>query len=476
MMPCSWSGVRRASRIHTATTRGWITLKNRRFRGLSLFVVAAVLGVVPLAAPALAAPATVVTDLNPDTGFPAGRTASLSFSISPDSRTLSKFTLSPPSGYKVEAIGTVSAGAAVLTPAGAIAVTGLAISPSQTATVTFTAKASCVSGTHAWPVEARDTQNRVYNATGDRSTDVAGNCGLAFVNQPGNTKAGELITSGDRQTGGPIQVQLVDGLNNPVTHFPVDVTFGFGSNPNGASATLTVGTETTNANGIATFDDETPAAEGGDGLEINKANVAAFTDYTILPKGATTATASISGPASAGFDIWEDATKCLGANCALSHDGDEYLVPNGQENALLSASTFSTAESNINCAGYTEITGDVVWHEYTGSAAVLVKIHITRTEMKASANNGQALVKVCVGLLDEGALTGQQKWANLGVVADHQDSDGDGFDDIWVALAPNCPNQTPDQFAPCVARQYGDGAGGSFTEVWIPGGDPPRRT
>jgi hypothetical protein len=462
--------------MYTATTRGWITLKNRRFRGLSLFVVAAVLGLVPLATPALAAPATVVTDLNPDTGLPAGQTASLSFAITPDSRTLSRFTLTPPSGsgFKVETIGPVSAGVAQSSGDG-ILVTGLSASPSQTVTLSFTARASCVSGVQEWIVDARDTQNRQYNPTGDRSTNVSGNCDLAFVNQPGNTKAGELITGGDRQSGGPIQVRLNDDLGNLVTHIPVPVTFEFGSNPNGAAAILTVGTETT-VDGVATFDDETPAVEGGDGLEINIANVAAFTEYTLVPKGATAATASITGPASAGFDIWEDATKCLGANCALSHDGDEYVVPGGQADALLSASTFSTNESNINCAGYTEITGDVVWHEYTGTAPVLVKIHITRAEMKASANNGQALVKVCVGLLDEGALTGEQKWANLGVVADHQDSDGDGFDDIWVALAPACPNQTPDQFAPCVDRQYGDGAGGSWTEVWIPGGDPPRRS
>ena len=58
-----------------------------------MFVVAAVLGLVPLAAPALAAPATVVTDLNPDTGLPAGQTANLSFAITPDSRTLNRFTL-----------------------------------------------------------------------------------------------------------------------------------------------------------------------------------------------------------------------------------------------------------------------------------------------------------------------------------------------------------------------------------------------
>jgi hypothetical protein len=441
---------------------------------LSLFVAAAVLGLVPLAAPALAAPATVVTDLNPDTGLPAGQAANLSFAITPDSRTLSRFTLTPPSGYKVETIGTVSAGVAQPSGSG-ILVTGLSASPSQTVTLTFTAKASCVSGgLHAWTVDARDTQNRQYNPTGDRSTEVAGNCDLAFVNQPSNTKAGELITSGDRQSGGAIKVQLVDDLGGPVTHFPVAVTFGFGSNPNGASATLTVGTEMTDASGVATFDDETPDAEGGDGLEINKANVAAFTQYTIVPKGATLT--SITGTPSAGFDIWEDATKCAGANCTLSHDGDEYVVPAGQDGALLSASTFSTSQSNINCAGYTPITSDVVWHEYTGTAPVLVKIHITKTEMKASANNGQALVKVCVGLLDEGSLTGQQKWLNLGVVADHQDSDGDGIDDIWVALAPTCPNQSPDDFAPCVARQYGDGNGGSWTEAWIPGGDPPRRT
>lgn len=448
-------------------------LKNRRFRALSLFIVAAVLGLVPLAAPALAAPATVVADLNPDTGLPAGQASGLSFAITPESRTLSRFTLTPPSGYQVVSVDPVAGGTSSIS-GGAVVVTGLSASPSQTTTVTFSAKASCVNGTHTWTVDARDAQNRAYTATGDRQSQVTGDCDLDILNQPSNTEAGELITSGDRQTGGAIQVRLVDDLGNPVTHFPVAVTFVFGSNPVGASATLTVGTETTDATGVATFDDETPAAEGGDGLEINTANVAAFTEYTIVPRGATLT--SITGDPSAGFDIWENATKCAGANCTLSHDGDEYVVPGGQADALLSASTFSTSESNINCAGYEEITSDVVWHEYTGSGPVLVKIHITRAEMKASANNGQARVALCVGLLDEGALTGFDKWAALGVTADHQDSDGDTFDDIWVALAPACPNQNPAGSAPCIARQYGDGNGGSWTEAWIPGGDPPRRT
>ncbi len=262
-----------------------------------------------------------------------------------------------------------------------------------------------------------------------------------FLNDPSNTKTGALITDGDRVSASPIQVQLVDDLGSPVTHFPMAVTFVFGSDPSEGAATLTVGTETTDANGVATFDDETPAAEGGDGLEINLANVAAFSDFTLVPRGSVLT--SITGAPSTGFDIWQDASLCNGANCTLSHDGDEYVVPGGQAGALLSASTFSTSESEHQLR---RLHGD---HRATSSGTstparppVLVKIHITRAEMKASSNNGQARVEVCVGLLDEGTLTGQQKWAALGVTADHQDSDGDGLDDIWVALAPRVRTRT----------------------------------
>ena len=446
-------------------------MKNRRFRFLSLFVVSAVLGLVPLAAPALAAPATVVANLDPvpDGDVAPGGASPFSLSVTPDSRTLASLTLPPPSGYQIVGTPTASSGTASVM-SGNVVVTGLSVSPSQSVVVNFSAKTPCVAGSQDWNLVARDSQNRAYgNGGSDLRTTVVGACALVILNQPSNTKAGELITSGDRQTGGAIRVQLVDDLVTPaaVTHFPVSVTFDLGNDPSGGTAALSVTPETTDGNGIATFDSE---------LEINLANVAEFSAFAIRPRGATLTTNTITGPASNGFDIWQDATRCGGPNCTLTHDGDEYTVPSGEEGALLSASTFSAGESVIDCAGYTEITSDVVWHEYTGSGAVLVKIHITRQEMKASANNGQARVGVCVGLVDEGALTGEAKWAALGVTADHQDSDGDGFDDIWVALAPPCPNQSPDLSAPCIARQYGDGMGGSYTEVWIPGGDPPRRT
>ena len=117
-------------------------MKVRRFRFLSFVLAAAIVGLVPMAGPALAAAATVVTDLNPDTGLPPGQTSSLSFSITPDSRTLSRFTLTPPSGYELVSVDPV-AGATSSITGGAVVVTGLSASPSQTTTVTFSAKTSC---------------------------------------------------------------------------------------------------------------------------------------------------------------------------------------------------------------------------------------------------------------------------------------------------------------------------------------------
>ena len=47
---------------------------------------------------------------------------------------------------------------------------------------------------------------------------------------------------------------------------------------------------------------------------------------------------------------------------------------------------------------------------------------------------------------------------------------------LFVGIAPPCPNANPQNFAPCIVSQKGDGNGGSFTLGWLPGGDPPRRT
>jgi hypothetical protein len=278
---------------------------------------------------------------------------------------------------------------------------------------------------------------------------------LAFVSgrAPADAVRGQLITSGRfNQAANPVQVELLNSANQRVTNFPVTITLVIGTNPTGApnpeAAAQTV-------QGVATFNS---------GLSIGTTNVAEFTSYTLVPR---TTDGSIVGTDSPGFDIWESATLCTSGNCVLNQPTvddpipDTYTAFNASPNSSLTASTFSTEDSALDCAGYDELTGFVVWHEYTGSGSVFVVIHTARSEMKLSASNGQTSVELCVGLSDN--------WSAKGGTTV-------GPDGLFVGLAPKCPKKAPQNAAPCITRQYGDGNGGNYTEAWLPGGDPPRRT
>jgi hypothetical protein len=73
-------------------------------------------------------------------------------------------------------------------------------------------------------------------------------------------------------------------------------------------------------------------------------------------------------------------------------------------------------------------------------------------------------------------LTSKEPWLNNGTPFMVWDPDNDGENLLFVASAPACPNLNPSLSAPCITDQRSDGAGGSITEGFIPGGDPVRRT
>jgi len=278
---------------------------------------------------------------------------------------------------------------------------------------------------------------------------------LAFVSgrTPADAIAGQLITSGRfNQTANPVQVELLNTANQRVTNFPVTVTLVIGTNPTGVTDP---GANAETVEGVATF---------ASGLSIPSPNVAEFTFYTLVPR---TTDGSIVGAASPGFDIWESGQTCTGGNCVLNHPTvddpipDTYTAFGSSPNSFLTASSFLIEDSALDCAGYDELTGFVVWHEYTGTGPVFVVIHTARAEMKLAASNGQTGVELCVGL--------SHNWNAKGGTT--LNSDG-----LFVGLAPRCPKKTPQNGAPCITRQYGDGNGGNYTESWLPGGDPPRRT
>lgn len=301
------------------------------------------------------------------------------------------------------------------------------------------------------------------------NADRAQSLHLAFVSGrgPADALAGQLITSAPfNPSAGKVQVEVLNNANNRVTNVPVTIALGLGSDPGGASSTFVPPSATT-AQGVATFDS----------LSIGATNVAEFTAYTLVAR--STSDPDIAGATSAGFDIWESGAACQGSTCSLNHPTagdpipDTYRVNNSTVGSFITASTFSATESNVDCDGYDEFTGFVVWHEYSGNGSVFVVIHTGRDEMKSVASNGQTSVELCVGL--------SQRWTAKQVAGEEpqpvqKDTDGVGGVDLYVGLAPRCPKKLPQNGAPCITRQYGDGNGGNYTEAWIPGGDPPRRT
>jgi hypothetical protein len=291
---------------------------------------------------------------------------------------------------------------------------------------------------------------------------AAGKLQLRFVASrgPANAVKDATITSAPFDAAGAsVQVELVDSSNPPkrVTNQKVTVTLGFASGSQVGA--LTVSPRTT-VNGVATFD----------ALSIGTLNEPQFTDYRLIP--ATTKGSTIPGVASAGFDIWE--TACLGANCSvgLRADGDElagFRDVYTSSGASLAATQMAGAFPGLQCDGYRPVFANEVFiHESSGTGPVKLEMHVTREDMKASPQNGQAHVGICLGLT--------KPWAADGGTAVQKDTDLVGGPDLYVGLAPACPNMSPELSAPCIVSQTGDGEGGSFTVAWVPGGDPPRRT
>jgi hypothetical protein len=448
--------------------------QHRRFRTIRATVVLMVIaGVAILIAPQALASAPSATATLTGGVTTAGVDGNFTFSVTPSSRTLASFTVTAPAGWLIDSTsaGTISSNGRT------ISVSGLSVNSSGSASVNFAATA-CVAQTYGWGYTATDSQGRAYaTASAISATVAAPSCSLAFVNQhqPKDAKQGELIT-GDPFEGGAnkVEVQLLDGNSAPLTDYPVTVTLGlfFGLDGNNQplvdengqkliNGTLSVTPEDTDANGIATFDTQ---------LSIAEKNEPAFTSYSLQPQ--TTGTPTISGTPSNGFNIWE--TQCPGG-CSVSLRGsnlDLYTSPSGSLGDLSASQLPFGAATDIECAGQTVIFADSVFtHEFTGTltGAVFLKSHVTRADMKASANNGQAHVQWCIGL--------PGPWAAAGGQAVPEDINGPNnpLGTLYVGIAPACPNANPAGSAPCISRQYGDGHGGSYTEGYLPG-DPPRRT
>jgi hypothetical protein len=293
---------------------------------------------------------------------------------------------------------------------------------------------------------------------------------VVIIKQPTDASVNALITGDpfDPAAAGPngfVQVKVTqDALGGPVNvpGAPVTFTLAVGSGL-ATTGSFHVETRYTNGAGIATFG---PEAESSNPLSIGEANEPFSTDYRLVPStlvGETT----VTGDTSAAFDIWDKGCHGTGCNIDLRGPGlDRYSTT---ENVGLGGSVVGTGAITINCPGQTLIFSSSVFVNVTsGSGAVLLESHITRAEMKAASNNGQAHVDWCVGLKTAGPWNFPRRDTN---------NDGSvGAGDLYVGFAPKCPKRDAALFAPCILSQTSDGLGGNITRGYLPGGDPPRRT
>jgi hypothetical protein len=293
---------------------------------------------------------------------------------------------------------------------------------------------------------------------------------LRFVDPPGtatgqpqDAKVGETIRTADLNVGAAfVQIEVVDEAGNRVTTVKSPVGFTLKSGTGFASGKLNVAPQSL-VSGVATFGQGT--------LSIATENEPQFTDYALVP--VTTKGALITGPASDGFDVWEDGESCTGGtdtcDASLRGGNDDYTLSAA---GTLGVSELPSVLPGLLCPGQDEIFANTVFsYATTGSnTPVFLRNHITRADWRASANNGQAHADWCIGLVHE------SDWGNSGAVPTQMDTDLDGQLDLWVALAPKCPSANPSGSAPCIVSQTGDGKGGSISLGWLPAGDPPRRT
>jgi hypothetical protein len=294
----------------------------------------------------------------------------------------------------------------------------------------------------------------------------AGGNTFRFVAQPADAEVNKTITSSDFVSGTNfVQVELIDSAGNRVTNSKLVVTFALKTGPGFATGSLSV-TPQPLINGVATF--------GTGTLSIGSLNEPQFTSFALVPKN--TKGSPTTGPASHSFDVWQDGDTCTdGCQTAIRNGNDTYSV--GGAGILGASQLPASVFANLGCDGQKVIFANSVFVHATedfdspSPDPVFLSNHITKADWKASANNGQAHADWCVGLKTAAP------WEHNGGAYTLQDTNGAApGGQLFVGIAPRCPSRSPEDFAPCIVSQTGDGAGGSIALGWLPGGDPPRRT
>jgi len=398
-----------------------------------------------------ASAATISASLTPGSAN-AGAQTPFTLTVTSQVRSLS---LAAPDGFFVGS-ATSSKGNANVSGNQTVNVTG--INGGQAVIVTITAWPKCTPGSpNNWTLNATGNGSTTYDPlTLSTTVDPSSSCKLVFQH------------INDQQTGTLFDVKVdVKRANDTIdptylNQVSLSIERDPGANEN---ANLTSNSPQTPSGGTATFSASLAFAGTGYVLE------ACSSPITGTPCGQLEDNA---GFLSNLFAVYSDVEPCQAGNSCSAHASapgqvSTQVSANGQNGASIKAGVYvvpaatpgSSDPSNLDCAGYDEITEVIASFDFTSQVGIkTVTNTISADQMKEIANQGQSFLQVCFGSslpFTDRFNDPAQFNATLG---------------LFVGLLKDCSPNKKNPIAPCVvSRQGGGGGTGTITYV-AKEGDP----
>jgi hypothetical protein len=275
-------------------------------------------------------------------------------------------------------------------------------------------------------------------------------CSLAFTTdgQPAGTTVNTPITSSfDSSGAGPVKVEVLDALGQPVTNSKAAITIAITSTANPGSGTLS-GTRTVNAvGGVASFSD----------LSINQPGIG----YRL------TATSRGMSPATSGhFTIWSSIQQCPTTPCSASASS---ATTSGTVTTSSADSTqflgTGIGGSSYSCPGsYQPVSDQFSFDIVSGSGGMgqggqfTAVLRIDKSLVQSSGHPGASSWQMCYASTSLFTpRSGSLGTATIGDIA------------FNTGLLPDCSNTNP--VAPCVQARNKDNAGDVLV-TFLASGDP----
>lgn len=437
--------MRRHARTHARTYRAaWVIAISF---ALTVLVVA----------PANAADPTMTATLKADgvVNGPAnaGKQTTFSLEVKSNQGQLRNLSLGAPPGFYVESASSNRGNASVAANQ-TVNVTGVNISGNTTVTVTIIAYPQCTPGSgNTWNLTASGNGTTVFvPVTFSTTVATPSSCKLLF---------GPMV---DQQTdvASPVTVAAVRANNSPDITFADTVRLAIENDPGDNDAALAGGDPTPLIDGVASFSVSLDFAGYGYVLEACSTNL-----------GGLCAIDDGLGFRSLPFAVYDAVVPCQNGNsCTANGNGQDVTTQvsaTGQNGKTIKAGVYAVPQaivggsnlSNLDCAGYDEITEDVSTFSWDGDGLKFVSNTISANEMKEIANNGVSYLQTCFA----SSLPFEDRFGSPAVQVPSLGVIPGG---LYVGLLKDCPSNKKNltNFAPCIVSRQGGGTGtGTVTYV-----------